>query len=106
MRTFRQFDGAYTAPLHGYKDAQDYWTRASSKPVLKDIHVPTLLINSADDPFLAQECYPTAEARKSEYFHFEMPAYGGHVGFVSSTKDKTYWSERRALEFITNAGRV
>jgi predicted alpha/beta-fold hydrolase len=100
MKTFRQFDGAYTAPMHGFKDAEDYWARASSKPVLKNITIPTLLINAANDPFLPQECYPVSEARESRAFHLEIPFYGGHVGFVSFGQNKTYWSEKRTLEFI------
>ena len=50
--TFRQIDDLYTAPIHGFKDADDYWTRASSKPLLKHIRVPTLLLNAQNDPFL------------------------------------------------------
>jgi uncharacterized protein len=100
MRTFAQFDDAYTAPMHGFKDANDYWTSASSKPFLKKITIPTLLINALDDPFLAEACYPTAAARESTTFHLEIPTHGGHVGFVSFGQNKTYWSERRALEFV------
>ena len=104
MRTFREFDDVYTAPMHGFKGAKDYWTRSSSKPYLPKIRIPTLLINAADDSFLPQECYPITEARESQHFHLEMPFQGGHVGFVSFTKDKLYWSERRAVEFIEKKG--
>lgn len=100
MRTFRQFDDAYTAPMHGFDDANNYWARCSSKPVLSQITVPTLLINSIDDPFLPTECYPYDIARESEHFHLEVPSHGGHVGFISFDKSRTYWSERRALEFV------
>jgi uncharacterized protein len=100
MRTFRQFDGAYTAPLHGFTSAEDYWARSSSKPVLKNIRIPTLLINAGDDPFLAENCYPMAVARDSDKFHLEIPFHGGHVGFVTFGNNNTYWSERRALEFV------
>jgi hypothetical protein len=100
MRTFRQFDDAYTSPMHGFEDANDYWARCSSKPVLPNITVPALLINSIDDPFLPTECYPSEIARESKYFHLEVPSHGGHVGFVSFGKSGTYWSERRALEFV------
>lgn len=100
MRTFREFDNEYTAPLHGFKDAVDYWTQSSSKPYLPSIRIPTLLINAADDTFLPQDCYPTKAARESKFFHLEIPSHGGHVGFVTFSRSRTYWSERRALEFV------
>ena len=100
MRTFREFDDAYTAPMHGFKSAQDYWTQSSSKPYLPKIRIPTLLVNAADDTFLPQECYPVDAARESQYFHLEIPFHGGHVGFVNFNRSRTYWSERRALEFV------
>src|SRR5215470_9776963 len=56
--TFREIDGAYTAPVHGFKDAEDYWERASSKPWLRYIKVPTLLINARNDPFFRAEQLP------------------------------------------------
>ena len=100
MWTFREFDDAYTAPMHGFKSAQDYWTQSSSKPYLPKIRIPTLLINAADDTFLPQECYPVTAARNSDYFHLEIPFRGGHVGFVNFNRARSYWSERRALEFV------
>jgi len=83
IRTFRAFDGAYTAPLHGYRDAEDYWARASSRPVLGRIAIPTLLVNARNDPFLPPGCFPEEEARASACFHFEAPVTGGHIGFTS-----------------------
>jgi len=98
IRNFKEFDDRYTAPLHGFRDAEDYWARSSSRPFLKDIKVPALLVNAANDPFLGPDCYPREEAEKSEVFHLEVPDNGGHVGF--STAAGEYWSERRALEFL------
>ncbi|MFK5924251.1 MAG: alpha/beta fold hydrolase [Verrucomicrobiota bacterium] len=103
MRTFAEFDDQYTAPLHGFNGAVDYWTRCSSKPVLKHIHIPTLLVNARNDPFLASECYPEKEAAEHPYFHFEAPDYGGHVGFMTSRPNGEYWSETRTLEFLNKA---
>ncbi|OVE79878.1 alpha/beta hydrolase [bacterium J17] len=100
MSTFREFDDRYTAPLHGFRDAEDYWARASSKPWLPSIRIPTLLINAADDPFLARECYPFQEAESSSFFSLEVPRRGGHVGFISLNKNSLFWSERRALEYL------
>lgn len=101
MRTFREFDGAYTAPMNGFASAEEYWTRASSKPALERIRVPTLLVNALDDPFLPRACFPEKEARASECFFLETPACGGHVGFVTFNAQNEYWSERRAVEFLS-----
>jgi predicted alpha/beta-fold hydrolase len=100
MRTFREFDGGFTAPIHGFTSADDYWTRASSKPVLPKVTIPSLMINAANDPFLAPECYPLEAAQENPNFHLEIPTHGGHVGFVSFGQNKTYWSEKRALDFV------
>jgi uncharacterized protein len=81
-RTLREFDDLYTAPLHGYRDTDDYWTRASSKPVLSKIAVPTLILNARNDPFLPAEALPRP-AEVSSAITLEQPAEGGHVGFVS-----------------------
>lgn len=103
MRTFREFDGAYTAPLNGFESAEDYWARASSKPFLNRIAVPALLVNARNDPFLPEECFPEEAAANSECFHLEAPRDGGHVGFVSFTRSGEYWSEKRAVEFLGGA---
>jgi uncharacterized protein len=100
MRTFRDFDERYTAPLHGFMSAEDYWERASSKPLLARIAVPTLLVNALDDPFLPPSCYPCEEAKNSPHLFLETPSAGGHVGFVTFDRDGEYWSESRAVEFL------
>jgi predicted alpha/beta-fold hydrolase len=100
MRTFREFDEAYTAPIHGFASADDYWTRASCGPGLIQISVPALLVNAQDDPFLPPRCFPIEPAEASNRFFLETPPWGGHVGFVSFNSDKEYWSERRASEFL------
>ena len=106
MRTFQQFDGAYTAPIHGFLSAEDYWERASCRPVLSGISIPALMVNARNDPFLAPACFPFEEAAHSPWFSFEAPASGGHVGFVSFNKQNQYWSETRALEFLNPRERV
>lgn len=100
IKTFEQFDGTYTAPLHGFESAQDYWRKASSKPLLPRVAVPTLLINALDDPFLDTPCFPYEEAQSNPCFYLETPKRGGHVGFVSFGPDGEYWSEVRAGEFL------
>jgi predicted alpha/beta-fold hydrolase len=106
IRNFKDFDDRYTAPIHGFRDAEDYWARCSSGPLIPRITVPTLIVNALDDPFLADGCYPATQAENSEKVHLEMPRSGGHVGFVEFNRDGSYWSERRALEFLlAQAGR-
>ncbi len=99
-RTFEDFDNAFTAPVFGFKDALDYWTQASSKPFLRNINIPFLIINASDDSFLSKECYPFEEAKRNQLCHLEVPNRGGHVGFVSPDEKGFYWSEKRALNFI------
>ena len=84
LRTFRQYDDALTAPLHGYKDADDYYSRCSSRQFLKRIQVPTLVLHSSDDPFMTPETVPT-EAELSSAVRFELSAKGGHVGFMNGS---------------------
>jgi uncharacterized protein len=100
VRTFREFDDRYTAPIHGYANAADYWARSASKPLINRIAVPTLLVNALDDPFLTPSCYPYDEARANPHFFLETPDSGGHVGFVSLNDEGRYWSETRAVDFL------
>ena len=103
IKTFKEFDDRYTAPINGFKDAEDYWAKCSSGRFLHAITVPTLLVNALDDPFLAPSCYPVQQAEQSRYVHLEMPRSGGHVGFVQFNGDKSYWSENRTVEFLGQA---
>lgn len=84
IRSLRDFDNAYTAPLNGFRDADDYYQRCSAKPYLKDIAIPSLLINAQNDPFLLPADMPQA-ADISPAVSLLQPQYGGHVGFVSGT---------------------
>lgn len=80
--TFRAFDTLVTARLHGFRDADDYWAQASSKPLLGTIAVPTLIVNAKNDPFLPAEALPRPE-EVSPAVALEQPATGGHVAFPS-----------------------
>lgn len=104
MRTFREFDGAYTAPLNGFRDAEDYWRQCSSRYYLEGIERPALLINTRNDPFLSEECYPVEIAQRHRFLHLEMPGSGGHCGFPGNRHRDGYWHERRALEFFQRDG--
>lgn len=94
------FDDHYTAPFHGFKDALDYYNSCSAIHVIEHINIPSLIINAKNDPFLPTECYPYDLVKDHPCVHLETPARGGHVGFCSVNNNGTYWSEKRALEFI------
>src|SRR5262249_7267361 len=103
LRNFKDFDDRYTAPIHGFDDAEDYWRKSSSRPFLKSIVIPTLLINARNDPFLSPRCFPVEEAAANSNLFLETPDSGGHVGFVTFDGTGKYWSEKRALEFLNRA---
>ena len=102
IRTFVSFDDRYTAPLHGFRDAADYYHRCSASQFLPTIRLPSLIVQAADDPFLSSSSYPLAEARHNPCLHLEMPRYGGHVGFVALNRHGAYWSEIRAGSLLIN----
>ena len=102
-KNFIDFDNAVTAPLFGYKNAQDYWTKCSSKPFIPQIKIPTLVINALDDTFLSESCYPINECKNHKNVYLETPKYGGHVGFNSSPlKKEDVWSENRVYQFLNH----
>ena len=101
VRTFREFDDLVTAPLHGFKDAEDYYSRCSTRKIMAAITIPTLVIHSADDPLMTVEAIP-ADEELSEAVCFELSRHGGHCGFVSgdSPTRVVYWAEQRIVEFL------
>ncbi len=100
MQTFEPFDNKYTAPLHGFQNAADYYHRCSSAQFLASIRVPTLLVQARNDPFLSPSCYPVRAAEKNDCLFLEIPRFGGHVGFMGSWGEDSYWSEERAVAFL------
>ncbi|HAI76942.1 MAG TPA: alpha/beta hydrolase [Microscillaceae bacterium] len=101
IKTLEGFDDAYTAPLHGFANAQDYYTQSGALPLIPQISIPTLMVNALNDPFLAGGCFPTEVAAKLPHFYLETPAQGGHCGFSPRKKrGGFYWSEWRALAFV------
>jgi predicted alpha/beta-fold hydrolase len=102
MRTFADFDDAYTAPLHGFADAADYWHTCGSIRFMDSIRVRSLLVNARDDPFLGGNCWPVGLAREHPHLYLETPTHGGHVGFVTrGAAASEYWSESRAAAFLS-----
>jgi predicted alpha/beta-fold hydrolase len=97
-RNLYEFDNIVTAPLHGYRDTDDYWNRASAKHVLDDITVPTLVLNAQNDPFLPARHLPQTA---SAHVRLEYPREGGHVGFaVGKPPGSNAWLPRRITHFL------
>lgn len=103
-RTLWEFDDLVTAPIHGFRDAADYYARSSSINFLPRIRVPTLLLNAVDDPFLPAAVLDDvrAVARENPTLHLEFPARGGHVGFIGGRVPwrPFYYAEWRVTEFL------
>jgi len=102
IKTIIDFDDHYTAPIHGFKNAIDYYEKCSSLYFLNEISIPTLIINAENDSFLSEKCYPIKIAESHSHVHLEIPKKGGHCGFPGKDKNGYLWSEKRALEFIEN----
>ena len=98
-RTLREFDDLVTAPLHGYAGVDDYYTRASSKPLLAHITVPTLLLNARNDPFLPAAALPDKQMLSAAITAL-FPEDGGHVGFTDK-RGTLSWMPRTVIEFVT-----
>jgi predicted alpha/beta-fold hydrolase len=82
VRDLYQFDQIFTAPLHGFQSADDYWLRASAKPKLRDIRIPAYLINAQNDPFIPAHSLPTAADISASCQLIQSP-HGGHVGYLA-----------------------
>ena len=98
---FLMFDNLYTAPIHGFKDAEDYWKKCSSKQFIPSITTPTLLINALNDPFLPKECYPYEACENNPHVTFLTPKFGGHVGFPTLVDNLNYY-EKAAIDFFSD----
>jgi len=96
-RSFRDFDNVVTAPLHGFADADAYYTASSSGPLLKHITVPTTVLFAADDPFMVPSMIPD-ESALSAAVRFEVSASGGHVGFAAG--GGRYWLDSRVPDVL------
>ncbi len=100
-RNLYEFDNVVTAPLHGYRDTDDYWDRASARHVLHDITLPTLVLNAQNDPFLPARFLPRSAAPQVT---LDYPRHGGHVGFAHGLLPGSLeWLPRRLLRFLVDA---
>lgn len=102
VQTLRDFDNYYTSQLHGFKDAEDYYTHNSSLFYLENIQIPTLIINAQNDPFLSKECYPFDLAQKMPQVYLLAPKQGGHCGFWQHGYEGVLWSEYQALAWVAD----
>jgi predicted alpha/beta-fold hydrolase len=103
--TLREFDEAVTAPLHGFDGADDYYRRCSSAGFLRDVGVPTLLVQSADDPFLPEGSLPSRDVAQNQHLVPAFTSRGGHVGYVAGKPPlrHLFWAESEAVRFVVSA---
>ncbi len=108
IRTVRQFDEAYTAPLSGFRDAADYYYRASSLRVIGRARRPTLIITAEDDPFIPVEPFRSPEVLGNPHLTLLVTRHGGHCGFISARRARAaggdgYWAEEAVVRFAAEA---
>lgn len=100
IRSFDEIDENLTAPLHGFKDREDYYLKASPAYSIENIQRPILILNSLDDPFLGEDSYPVEFAKNNAHVYLETPRYGGHCAFPMKGLRHSY-SEIRAAAFFS-----
>ena len=108
IRTVREFDEAYTAPHHGFRDASDYYHRASAMRVIDSIGVPALILTAEDDPFVPSEPFRDPVVTRNPNLWVVIARHGGHCGFVEEAAAgyDGYWAEQRIVEFVEQHCRV
>jgi predicted alpha/beta-fold hydrolase len=102
IRTVRQFDDAYTAPHFGFRDAEDYYHRASAMRVVDRIGVPALIITAEDDPFVPPDPFRDRKVTGNPRITLKLSAHGGHCAFIgprNGNEDDGYWAEGQIVEF-------
>ena len=102
VRTVREFDERFTAPHHGFRDAADYYHRASSLRVVDRVRVPTLVVSAADDPFIPPEQFHDPGIVENPHVNVQVTPHGGHCGFYAPAGIgfDGYWAERRAVDVV------
>jgi predicted alpha/beta-fold hydrolase len=103
IRTVREFDEHVTAPHFGFRNASDYYYRASAMRVIDRIRVPALIITAEDDPFVPEQPFRDPRVTGHPCIELHVLAHGGHCGFVADRagEDDGYWAENRIVEFVT-----
>jgi predicted alpha/beta-fold hydrolase len=102
IRTVREFDEAYTAPYFGFRDADDYYHRASAMRVVERVRVAALVITAEDDPFVPSESFRDPKVAANPSITMLASRHGGHCGFVgrASGEDDGYWAETQIVDFV------
>jgi predicted alpha/beta-fold hydrolase len=102
ITTIRQFDDEYTAPYHRFRDAADYYHRASAVRVVHKIGIPTMIISAQDDPFVPPTPFHDPALLQNPHIRVRLPPHGGHCGFVEKRNGMYdgYWAEREIVEFL------
>jgi hypothetical protein len=105
IKTVREFDEAFTAPYFGFRDAEDYYHRASAMRVIERVSVPALVITAEDDPFVPSRPFREPQVAANPHIDLRISAHGGHCGFVGppSAEDDGYWAERQIVGFVARA---
>ena len=108
IKTVREFDETFTAPYFGFRNAEDYYHRASAMRVIDRIRVPALIITAEDDPFVPPEPFHDPKVTGNPHIDLRISAHGGHCGFVGprSVNDDGYWAEHQIVEFVSHQSRV
>ncbi|MGL4632564.1 MAG: YheT family hydrolase, partial [Leadbetterella sp.] len=102
INSLEDFDNTYTAPIHGYKNALDFYTQASVKPLLNLINIPTWIVQAKNDPFLPVNCQEINSVCNNPVVKLILTAHGGHVGFLQSRKKLTFIEELALKIFQQN----
>lgn len=105
LRSLRAFDDALTAPVHGFRDAEDYYRRSSAARFLPEVRLPTLVIQARDDPFLPERALPVDAIRSNPWIVEAVTRHGGHVGFLEGAVPwrPRFWAEESAATFLERA---
>jgi len=108
IKTVRQFDETFTAPYFGFRNAEDYYHRASAMRVIDRVSVPTLIITAEDDPFVPSAPFHDPKVTGNPHVDLRLSAHGGHCGFVEekSAGNDGYWAENRIVEFVSRLSLV
>jgi predicted alpha/beta-fold hydrolase len=104
----REFDDAYTAPHFGFRNAEDYYHRASALRIIDRVSVPALIITAEDDPFVPSQPFHDPAVTGNPHIDLRISRHGGHCGFVGarSGEDDGFWAENQIVEFFSSTSRV
>ena len=102
IRTVREFDERFTAPYHGFRDASDYYYRASSLRTITQVRVPTLILSAEDDPFVPSNQFDAPTVSSNQYVAVQTTRHGGHCGFYSreTSNFDGYWAEQTIIDIV------